>query len=148
MLENHINSHQKSELKRALKKLNRVLVRSKRPNAGRSKYNLIKNTERRIAVLKRLVGIPKPKPDAASSDGFNSDAVSPDAINTNAVNPYAMSPGAVKPVDARSDAVNADAVNPDPVNSDAVKPDAVKPDAVNSDAVSQDWTNPALESIH
>ena len=58
MLENHINSHQKSELKRSLKKLNRLLNRQKRllkrPKDDRINYNMrIKNTQRRIGILKK-----------------------------------------------------------------------------------------------
>ena len=128
MLENHINSHQKRELRKALKKHKRALLRPKRPNDSRSSYNKrIKNTQQRIGILSKLLGIAEPKPMVASSNGINPDAVKLDAVDRDVVNPDAVNldavnPDALKSVDVNPDAVHQDAINPEPINPDAAHP--------------------------
>ena len=108
MLENHINSHQESELKAILNKLNITLLQPKPPTKRWKKYNRRnKKLQQRIGIISKLLGIPEPSPDVASSDVFN-----PGAVNLNAVNPDAVNP----------DAVHQDAINPEPVNPDAAHP--------------------------
>ena len=120
MLENHINSHQEGDLKSSLKKLNRAILRPKGRNTTRRKYNRrIEITQQRIAIISKLLGIPKSNPDIVSSDGLIPDTVHPDAVN-----------------------LGAD--DPDGINSDAAQPDVVNPDAFNPDAANPKWTNPAL----
>ena len=114
MLENHIdNSHQESELKEILNKLNIALLQPKPPTKRWKKYNRRnRKLQHRIGIISKLLGIPEPNSDVASSnsfnpDGFNPDAVIPDAVNSDAVNP---------------DDVNLDAIDPEPVNPDAAHP--------------------------
>ena len=149
MLENHINSHQESELKAILNELNIALIRPKGRKTTRSRYNKrVEKTQKRIEIVSKLLGIPELNLDATSSDDSNPDGFSPDMINVNAVNPDVVNPGAVNPVAAQPDAVNPDAFNSDAVNPEAANPDDGNLNAVQPEAVSQDWTNPALESIH
>ena len=148
MLENHINSHQERELRKAFKKYNRALLRPKRPKTSRSRYNQrIKNTQQRIGILSKLLGIPEPNPVAASSDGlspagFNPDAVNPKVVNSDAVNRDVVNPDAVNPDAVNLEAVNLDAANPDAAYPDALNPDAVRLDAVNPESVNPDAANP------
>ena len=110
MLENHINSHQESELKEVFNQLNIALLRPKGPKKRWRKYNMrIKRIKRSIELLSRLLGIPEPEQDSASFEPF------PDGFfigNSNAVNQDAVDP----------EAVPQDAVDPDSINQHAADP--------------------------
>ena len=110
MLENHINSHQESELKAILNELNIALLRPKGPKKRRKKYNMRnEKIQQRIEILSKLLGIPEAEQDSASFEPF------PDGFfigNSNAVNQDAVDP----------EAVPQDAVNPDSINQHAADP--------------------------
>ena len=110
MLENHINSHQESELKAILNELNIALLRPKGPKKRRKKYNMRnEKIHQRIEILSKLLGISEPEQDSASFEPF------PDGFfieNSNAVNQDAVDP----------EAVPQDAANPDSINQHAADP--------------------------
>ena len=110
MFENHINSHQESELKAILNELNIALLRPKGPKKRRKKYNMRnEKIQQRIEILSKLLGIPEAEQDSASFEPF------PDGFfigNSNAVNQDAVDP----------EAVPQDAVNPDSINQHAADP--------------------------
>ena len=110
MLENHINSHQESELKAILNELNIALLRPKGPKKRRKKYNMRnEKIQQRIEILSKLLGIPEPEQDSASFEPF------PDGFfigNSNPVNQDAVDP----------EAVPKDAINPDSINQHADDP--------------------------
>ena len=104
MLENHINSHQESELKAILNELNIALLRPKGPKKRRKKYKMRnEKIQQRIEILSKLLGIPEPEQDSASFEPFpegffignsnvvNQDAVDPEAVPQDAVNPDSIS---------------------------------------------------------
>ena len=110
MFENHINSHQESELKAIFNELNIALLRPKGPKKRRKKYNMRnEKIQQRIEILSKLLGIPEPEQDSASfepfPDGFfignsnavNQDAVDPEAVPQDAVNPDSISQHAADP---------------------------------------------------
>ena len=75
MLDNHINSHSKSELKAIFSKLSTALLRPKSRNTALWKHNRrIKKVKQRIEIVLKLFGIMDPKTDVVRFE-FNPDAV-------------------------------------------------------------------------
>ena len=88
MLDNHINSHPKSELKAIFTELITALLRPKSRNTKLWKYNRrIEKVKQRIVTVLKLLGIMDPNTDVVRFE-FNPTGFNPNAVNMNVVNPF------------------------------------------------------------